>query len=1028
MPKIINVINWFSGLVAEKDERGIKMSGRGKPVRKLAPFRDESLRGRGWDINPLRNFISNGVNLRIWLVTVTFFLVMVATPGSGGDIWVIDKRYLSPAERTFALTLQGLVAKERPAIWIRRGDMDAMILEELRQEGRNIHYENSVWQLLSLFRNHVNGAILYNLDTDSVNVATSLCGPMRAVAVDQSILGKAASEGLTVLLDVRGIDEVSTFTQYKDLFARGILVTQEERKNEHLRDLAVLRDAFTFYGVGAASTIWFVRELGPNPLVFGWEGEHEWIKQVSQGGGAGVPADWSLNLSTLSRLPVEIPRRPRRYPAPVQEGERIIAFVMSDGDNIQWMAGGFVNNTGFWASPHRGTFNMTWEMAPVFAEVAPRVLRHFYKTASHGGAIDDFVTGPSGAGYCYHNYLPDRRAFAEQTADYMRRSDLSIATVLNSGGDMTQTIEMLEQPEVMGILYKDYYPYNKRQGEIFWHNGKPCISYRYLLWENFGYDKTPEGVANAIATLPASPVTDQNSYAIINVHAWSFHSIGGPMEAVKRTIDRLPPNTRVVTAEELIVLLRNNFGSPAYEDPNGSIVNMTTGKRYRYIQHAIHTAAEGDEIVTSPGLYLENINFKGKNVTVGSTDPSDPAVVAATVINGGAAAPTVTFAGGEDTSCRLAGFTITGGNRGIYCSGASPTITDCTIAGSGGAGMESSGMLGRDSPTIINCTIAGNKGAGIEWQGRTYPTIINCTIAGNLQHGIFGGHPTITNCTIVGNALSGISCYKPTITNSILWDNSPEQIVDYSGIGSVTYSDIQGGYSGTGNIDEDPCFVDADSNDYHLLPDSACIDAGDPCSYFGVEPEPDGGRINMGAYGNTPEATCKYGLVLQSYNRVSRTRIGRTIFDYEFTVTLNNNSDSDVYNVQLELLDASSNVVIIDPVVSFAYIEAGQAATSEDTFALRVDRSVLIDATIISWVATFFEAGGGFRESVFTTNIILEPKAGDLSGDGVVDIEDLGRLAERWLWRGQPGDIVEDIVQDGVVNFADFGRVAENWQ
>ena len=480
------------------------------------------------------------------------------------DIWVVDKRYLSSAEGTLALTLQGLVAKERPAIWIRSGGMNAVILKELRQEGTNIHYENSVWRLLRLFRDHVNGAIVYNLSTDSVNVATSLCGPMQAVAVDESILGKAMAEGLSVLLDVRGYNEIDAFTQYKDFFACGILVTQEEGKNEHLRDLAVLRNAFTFYGVGRAWTIEFVSQLGPNPLVFGWEGEHEWVRRVSQGGGAGVPADWSLNLSSLSRLPVEIPRRPWKYPDPMEEGERIVAFVMSDGDNIQWMGGGFVNNTGFWASPYRGTFNMTWEMAPVFVEVAPRVLRHFYNTASEGEAIDDFVTGPSGAGYCYHNYLPDRQAFAEQTASYMRKSNLSIVTVLNSGGDMTQTIELLGQPEVMGVLYKDYYPYNKRQGEIFWHNGKPCISYRYLLWEDFGYDKTPEGVANAIATLPASPLTDQNSYAIINVHAWSFGSIGGPMEAVKRTIDRLPPNARVVTAEELIILLRNNFGSPPY--------------------------------------------------------------------------------------------------------------------------------------------------------------------------------------------------------------------------------------------------------------------------------------------------------------------------------------------------------------------------------------------------------------------------------------------------------------------------------
>ncbi len=306
--------------------------------------------------------------------------------------------------------------------------------------------------------------------------------------------------------------------------------------------------------------------LGSDLTVFGWGGdEHAWIQQVSSEGGAGIPADWSRNLSVLQRLPAVLPERPHPSVRPVKEGERIIAFVMSDGDNIQWMGGQFVTSEGFWASPYRGTFNMTWEMAPLLAEVAPRTLAHFYQTASRGRTIDDFVTGPSGIGYAYHNYLPNRETFAERTAAAMQASDLTIATMLNSGGGMDQSAELLAQADIMGVIYKDYSPYNAKEGRIFWYEGKPCISYRYLLWEPLAKN-SPEGVAEAIATLPASPQTDPDSYALINVHAWSFEEIGGPMEAVKRTIDLLPPHTRVVTAEEFIVLLRENFGTPVSRD------------------------------------------------------------------------------------------------------------------------------------------------------------------------------------------------------------------------------------------------------------------------------------------------------------------------------------------------------------------------------------------------------------------------------------------------------------------------------
>jgi hypothetical protein len=91
----------------------------------------------------------------------------------------------------------------------------------------------------------------------------------------------------------------------------------------------------------------------------------------------------------------------------------------------------------------------------------------------------------------------------------------------------------------------------------------------------------------------------------------------------------------------------------------------------------------------------------------------------------------------------------------------------------------------------------------------------------------------------------------------------------------VAHSDVEGGWSGEGNIDADPCFADPDNEDYHVKslggrwdPNShtwvvdhtttPCIDAGDPMSPVGLEPFPNGGRINMGAYGGTAEASKSY--------------------------------------------------------------------------------------------------------------------------------------------------------------------------
>jgi len=121
--------------------------------------------------------------------------------------------------------------------------------------------------------------------------------------------------------------------------------------------------------------------------------------------------------------------------------------------------------------------------------------------------------------------------------------------------------------------------------------------------------------------------------------------------------------------------------------------------------------------------------------------------------------------------------------------------------------------------------------------------------------------------------ISGDGIYNSAISsihNCILWGDSPQ--VYNSGTLTITYSNIQGGWNGEGNIDIDPNFVDPANSDYHLKSQagrwnpntltwiqdavtSPCVDAGDPTSVWTNELWPHGKRINMGAYGGTPQAS-----------------------------------------------------------------------------------------------------------------------------------------------------------------------------
>ena len=144
-------------------------------------------------------------------------------------------------------------------------------------------------------------------------------------------------------------------------------------------------------------------------------------------------------------------------------------------------------------------------------------------------------------------------------------------------------------------------------------------------------------------------------------------------------------------------------------------------------------------------------------------------------------------------------------------------------------------------------------------------SIVNCTIAEN----------PIADITLGGNGLFVEGYSEVTVRNSILWGNDPDEIWndDNSSV-EVTYSDIAGGEAGVGNLASDPRLADAAAGDFHLMStagrwdpaaksgafvidavQSPCIDAGDPADAFDNEPLPNGGRINMGAYGDTAEAS-----------------------------------------------------------------------------------------------------------------------------------------------------------------------------
>jgi hypothetical protein len=211
------------------------------------------------------------------------------------------------------------------------------------------------------------------------------------------------------------------------------------------------------------------------------------------------------------------------------------------------------------------------------------------------------------------------------------------------------------------------------------------------------------------------------------------------------------------------------------------------------IQKGIDSAVDGDTVLVYPGVYRQPINFLGKAITVRSADQAAVLAVGTEFA--------VSFCTSEGPASVLENFIIRDSFLGIF--------------------------IVQSSPTIRNLTIVRNK-YGLEAYAQADPNVSNC----------------------------------------IFWYNTADDLVGCQ----ARYSCIQREADGLGNFSSDPLFVNPNANDYHLLSErgrywpehdvwvldkvtSPCINAGDPQGDYSKEPKPNGGRINLGAYGGTAYAS-----------------------------------------------------------------------------------------------------------------------------------------------------------------------------
>ena len=302
-----------------------------------------------------------------------------------------------------------------------------------------------------------------------------------------------------------------------------------------------------------------------------------------------------------------------------------------------------------------------------------------------------------------------------------------------------------------------------------------------------------------------------------------------------------------------------------------------SGFVYPTIQSAIAASVAGDTIFVQPGTYNEAVIFRGVDVTLSSTNPSDPSVVQGTIIAGNGTRSTITFGAGQTSRTLLTGFTVRGGagnpyyteylaGGGIYCSNASPRIvgniiesnqvptnlTNFTTLAGGIFVLSGSPTISRNIIRDNRANIAGaicslNGSARIQdnfiyrnaagFAGGLYVSdmgaIINNTFLENTPENVYLDATTLMANNIIAHTNTGTGVVLTSISLSSwfkwndIWETNGTEIEQYVLVNG-NYTLVTNSATGmNGNLAADPQFIDAANFDLRLSAMSPCINAGD---------------------------------------------------------------------------------------------------------------------------------------------------------------------------------------------------------
>jgi len=381
------------------------------------------------------------------------------------------------------ITLQGLVNKHKPQIYIILRDEDELWLKLIRDENIPIN-KMDLNNVMEKYRDYCKGYIIYDPNVpDTLNLANIMSGIYDTVIVNPRDISWIEGLGFKKYGDLRGRfkNRLEVYRWgYEELWPKcshRLLVPMRPYPVSNpprplqiaVRDYASALKLFIHYldphNVEELSLFKkFLKDMPENSAILGWykECEHITVRLASEYNKfvvvtTGAPHLVS-NLTVWSGIDVKVKfKLPPLNLNKLGEDKVYVTFYINDGDNVQWD----ILMRKFWDDKYRGKIPIAWTVSPFLIDLAPLIMKYYAESMSEN---DTFVSGPSGTGYWYPNINPNyTEKFLDLARKYFERTGLKFTEILGEFLDGESLIHYSEKLNLLAIKlgYRgmDIFPY-----------------------------------------------------------------------------------------------------------------------------------------------------------------------------------------------------------------------------------------------------------------------------------------------------------------------------------------------------------------------------------------------------------------------------------------------------------------------------------------------------------------------------------------------------------------------------------------